>query len=171
MQEMITYVISYLLHNFPLVMLILALLLAILNLSNFAKKFSQYIFALPIGLSGIWGFVMHAFFPQLASAAIGWESSPFEFEVAIANLAIGISGLFASRGSRGYRAATATTVSIFLWGAALGHLYQMLAINNFNPGNAGSIFWTDILIPFTAWFALLLTEKEAKIDIPRYKDL
>ncbi len=35
----------------------------------------------------------------------------------------------------------------FLLGAAAGHVAQMITAHNFAPGNAGAIFYTDILIP------------------------
>ena len=43
--------------------------------------------------------------------------------------------------------------TIFLWGAAIGHMQNMLA-GNMAPGNAGVIFYTDILLPLVG-FALL----------------
>jgi hypothetical protein len=44
--------------------------------------------------------------------------------------------------------------AIFTLGAAAGHIHQMLAAHNFAPGNAGVIFYTDIIIPLIG-FALL----------------
>jgi len=43
---------------------------------------------------------------------------------------------------------------LFLLGAAGGHIYQIVNADNFAPGNAGVILYTDILIPLIA-FALL----------------
>ena len=43
---------------------------------------------------------------------------------------------------------------MFLWGAAAVHVWQMVTAGNFAPGNAGVIFWTDVLLP-VAGFALL----------------
>ncbi|TIP95117.1 MAG: hypothetical protein E5X61_42170, partial [Mesorhizobium sp.] len=44
--------------------------------------------------------------------------------------------------------------ALFLLGAATVHLYHMIVAGNFAPGNAGVIFYTDILIPLIG-FALL----------------
>jgi hypothetical protein len=35
----------------------------------------------------------------------------------------------------------------FLLGAAAGHIYPMIVAPNFEPGNAGVIFYTDVGIP------------------------
>jgi len=43
---------------------------------------------------------------------------------------------------------------LFLLAAAGGHIYQIVNADNFAPGNAGVILYTDILIPLIA-FALL----------------
>jgi hypothetical protein len=37
--------------------------------------------------------------------------------------------------------------SIFMLGAAIGHIRSMLAEQNFSPGNAGYVFWYDIAAP------------------------
>lgn len=43
--------------------------------------------------------------------------------------------------------ATIIVASIFLFGAAIGHVRQLVASHNRSPGNAGAILYTDILIP------------------------
>ena len=37
--------------------------------------------------------------------------------------------------------------SIFLVGAAAGHVKQMIVAKNFAPGNAGAVFLADVLVP------------------------
>jgi len=48
--------------------------------------------------------------------------------------------------------------AIFLLGAAAGHFYQMITAHNFAPGNAGVIFYMDIIIPLFG-FALLWLDR------------
>ena len=50
--------------------------------------------------------------------------------------------------------------SLFLLGAAGVHVYQMITTHNFAPGNAGVVFWTDILVPVIG-FVLLCLQKRA----------
>jgi hypothetical protein len=41
-----------------------------------------------------------------------------------------------------------------LWGAAAGHLREILATKNYSPGNAGVVLWTDILLPVIGFYFL-----------------
>jgi hypothetical protein len=47
----------------------------------------------------------------------------------------------------GFWLATIVVFSIFMLGAAVGHVRSMVAERNFAPGNAGFIFWYDLLAP------------------------
>ena len=148
MATLIRFVIS----EFPIIMTILALLLGAIH--SFRKKkravsdvFLSYLFLLAVGLTGLWGFIFHAFFAQIAAAFIGWANSPFQFEVAVANLGMGVVGVFGFRASKPYRIAGTIFTTCFLWGAAYGHIVQMFQGNNFAPGNAGLIFYNDLLLP------------------------
>jgi hypothetical protein len=49
----------------------------------------------------------------------------------------------------------------FLWGAAGVHIYQMIATRNFAPGNAGIIFYRDILAPIIGFIFLWLQRRLA----------
>ena len=40
--------------------------------------------------------------------------------------------------------------------AAAGHVYQMITAHNFAPGNAGIIFWSDVLLPLFGFARLWL---------------
>ncbi len=55
--------------------------------------------------------------------------------------------------------------SIFLLGAAGGHIYQMITAHNFAPGNAGVIFWTDILLPVIGFVLLWLSARSAGTEM------
>ena len=100
------------------------------------------ILLLPIGVTGLWAAVFHLFFPQIAAADIGWEVSPFQFEVGLADFAIGATACASFWRSLDFRAAAVLVSSIFLLGDAVGHVGQMIVARNFAPGNAG--------VPFTA---------------------
>ncbi len=51
--------------------------------------------------------------------------------------------------------------SLFLLGAAAGHLYQIAKTHNFAPGNSGAVLYSDILIP-VAGFVLLWLQSRIK---------
>ncbi|MDF2940222.1 MAG: hypothetical protein K0R66_864 [Gammaproteobacteria bacterium] len=163
MNQLIAQSTAFLLSHVPFVGLILAFIFgsfhALRRPDDKKEGYLAYLFLFTVGLTGIWGFIVHAFFPGIADKFIGWAYSPFEFEVAVANLGMGVAGLFAFRASYSFRLATIVFVSCFSWGAAIGHLYQMLAHHNFAAGNAGLIFYTDIIIPLLLWLLLPFSKR------------
>lgn len=147
--------ISYTLANFGLVMFVLALIIALidwpierlLKRATGAEVFFRWVILLALGITSIYACIMHSVFPKIAAESIGWEPSPFQFEVAMANFAIGVIAIAAFRAGYGFRLATVFAALILWWGAAVGHIYQMIVHHNFSVGNAGSWLWMDILVP------------------------
>ena len=100
-----------------------------------------------IGVGYLYNFIMHAFFGRLSASFIGWADSPFQFEVATASLGFAVVGFLAAFRSYDLRLAAIVGPSLFTLGAAAGHIREMVEHGNFAPGNAGVIFYMDILIP------------------------
>lgn len=112
-----------------------------------------------VGVPGIVGFSGHVFAADQVAESIGWpKGNPFQFEVGIANLSYGVLGIACSWIHGNFWTATVIGYSVFLWGAAIGHVRQMVQEKNFAPGNAGAVFWLDILVP-AALYVLLFTYK------------
>ena len=112
-----------------------------------------------VGVPGIVGASGHVFAADQVAESIGWpKGSPFQFEVGMANLSFGVLGIMCSWVTGDFWTATVVGFSVFLWGDAIGHVRQMVQEKNFNPGNAGTVFWMDILIP-AALYVLLFTYK------------
>jgi len=148
--------IGFLLSNFTLTLLVLGLAAALVAIAAGPKPVTQepaadalfaYFLLFSIGISYFYNFVMHVFFGDMAARFIGWENSPFQAEVGFASLGFAVVGFLAFRGSAGMRLAAILGPTFFLWGAAGGHVYQMVTAHNFAPGNAGVIFWSDIFLP------------------------
>jgi Family of unknown function (DUF6790) len=112
-----------------------------------------------IGVSYLYNFVVHTFFGEMTAKFIGWEQSPFQLEVGFASLGFAAVGFMAFWGGPGMRAAAVVGPACFLLGAAGGHIYQMVTAHNFAPGNAGAIFWTDIIIPIVGFVLLGLSAR------------
>ena len=51
----------------------------------------RYLFLFPLGVQGLWAFVGHVFFAEQSAASIGWATSPFQYEVGVANLGLGLA--------------------------------------------------------------------------------
>lgn len=109
-----------------------------------------------IGLTFLYNWVMHVFFGAEAAAWIGWADSPFQAEVGWASLGFAAVGFLAWKMGFEMRLAAVLGPACFLLGAAIGHVEQMVEAHDFAPGNAGIIFWTDILVPLLGAFLLWL---------------
>jgi hypothetical protein len=150
------------LSNFTLTFFVLGLLcsgasiaLQKMPLSNrdqvYEIVFKWYLF-FSIGAAFAYGFIGHVFFGALAAQFIGWAPSPFQLEVGFASLGFSILGFMAFAGNWNMRLAAVIASAVFLWGAAVGHIIQMIQFQNYTAGNAGIIFYTDSLLPvFSIW--------------------
>ena len=166
--------ITFLVENFAITLLVLGLLCSFVDLSlkqkplhkhQIIESFFAYFLLFGIGLTFLCNFVFHVFFAELSASAIGWENSPFQYEVGYASLGFAIAGIIAFKQNLSFRAATIIGPLFFLWGAAGGHVYQMITADNFAPGNAGSIFWWDIFMPIIA-FVLLYQQYKQERTVP-----
>lgn len=152
-------IITFLLTNFTLTFLAIA---AIATAISVARKGREHLpeaaiafyCLFGIGFTFLYNFVMHVFFGEMTAGFIGWADSPFQAEVGWASLGFAAVGFLAYKGGFEMRLAAVVGTACFLLGAAIGHMYQMVTAHNFAPGNAGVIFWSDILFP--AIGALLL---------------
>src|ERR1700726_3905640 len=117
----------------------------------------RYAFIFPVGLMGLWAALGHIVFPARVAQAIGWQTSPFQFEVGVANLGIGFAGLYAAFRSFEARLATNLVLACFLIGAGVGHIRDIITAGNFAPGNAGPILFTHLLTPTVIFLLLWLT--------------
>lgn len=152
------------LRNFSLTCIIAGLVAAAISLGvgrharkrGGAEELLAWFLLFAIGLDGLYNAVIHIFFGGMAARFIGWPDSPFQTEVGLANLAFGVLGLLGFRGSPGMRAAAVIAPSVFLLGAAGTHVWSMIQAGNYAPGNAGTIFYTDLAIPLIGALLLLL---------------
>lgn len=107
-----------------------------------------YLIVFCIGVSGLAGAYFHTFLAAQTAERIGWlAGNPFQFEVAMANLAVGIAGILCIwlRGS--FWLATVIIASIFIYGAAYGHFVQ-IAKGDHAPYNSGVFLYVnDMGIP------------------------
>ena len=159
---MIKAFIVFVLSNYSLTFLVIGLIFAFVAIFQATKPLTQAIVVekllawhvfWAIGVCYLYNFVMHGFFGKMSAAFIGWADSPFQFEVATASLGFAAVGFMAAFRSFDLRLAAIVGPGLFTLGAAAGHAYQMVTEHNFAPGNAGVIFYMDLVIPL---FGLLL---------------
>ena len=77
--------------------------------------FPLYLFGVGVAGSGIGGFFSHFFISDWVAESIGWPTgNPFQLEVGLANLAVGILGIVAMGRRDGFREATVIAVTVLV---------------------------------------------------------
>jgi hypothetical protein len=59
-----------------------------------AATYLLYMLVIYVGLMGLLTAYAHVFRPLQTSASIGWSTSPYEYEVGMADLTVGVLGIF-----------------------------------------------------------------------------
>jgi hypothetical protein len=138
-----------------------------------AGIFLLYMIFFNIGLGGLYAFMGHVFMPDMVAREIGWPTgSPFQFEIAIANLSYGILGVLCIWIRGKFWIAVVSGSLIFLWGAAYGHFVQMEK-GDTSPYNTGIFLYAgDIVIPLVIFLLMLyyfhlLKNENSVLAIPK----
>jgi hypothetical protein len=119
---------------------------------------------LGIGVSYVWGGIFHVFFPDLAASSIGWPNSPFQYEIGVADIAIGIAAIISFWRSREFKAAVVTYVALFSLGVAVGHVYQAVQASDYAANNFGLLLAVTIAEMIILPIALWRTSKNERLD-------
>ena len=101
-----------------------------------------------MGIYGTYSFLVHLLFGDFIAAQIGWVNSPFQYEVAYANLTIGILGfttVWLRR--RDYMLASMVAYGSWIFADGVGHVVSLLQSGNTAEYNTGTILFTDLLMP------------------------
>ena len=121
-----------------------------------------------IGCGQVVNFVMHSIFGDYAAKTIGWAQSPFQLELALSSLGIGVMAflLYSDRSAFRGKVALVIAIVIFGWGAALGHIYQMVVNHDYAVNNTGLLLYSAIGInaiglAFMLWHAWALRRATA----------
>jgi len=167
MEQFIRYILSNFTLSFFVVGLIFSAFALYRNRHRLTKSFViesifKYYCFWAHGVSWIYNAVMHTVFHTSAAEFIGWEDSPFQLEVGFASLGFGLIGLLALKKDFSLRLALVIGTSAFLWGAAGGHIYEIIAKENFAPGNAGIMLWSGLLMPVIGIVLLVLSHQVDK---------
>ena len=100
-----------------------------------AERLLDRLLLLPVGVGSVWGGFFHVAFPQMAAASIGWQDSPFQLEIGVADMAIGVTAIVAFWRSLDFNSAVVWYIVLFNIGVAIGHVRDAmagnLAANNF----------------------------------------
>ncbi|MFI7000551.1 DUF6790 family protein [Nocardia sp. NPDC050175] len=100
-----------------------------------------------LGLGSLWMTISFLTVPEVMATAIGFNSTPFQFEIAFANLGLAVMGFRAVSATARERITIGLGAGMFLWGALIGHVYQWFAHGDHAPGNTGGVLVYDLLFP------------------------
>ena len=174
MATIIKSTLTFVLSNFSLAFFVVSLVASLVAIARLPRPFppgavvEKLLFwhlLVALGFTYLYGAVCHLFFGAMAAAFIGWPDSPFQFEVGIANLAFAVMSFIAAFASLTARSITIVGSAVFLLGAAAGHIYQMVTTHNFAPGNAGVVFYTDLLLPLYGLVLIWLKGREPRTSM------
>lgn len=110
------------------------------------------------GLATIYSGALHAYAGAMVASSIGWQNSPFQYELGWFEIGYGLTALLSLWRGYQFRLAMTLPYSIFLLAAAAQHISQMQHQHNYAPNNAGLVLWLgDIAIPLVvlllSWMA------------------
>ncbi len=114
-----------------------------------------YALVVDVGVVGLpFGFVPHVFFPDATARMIGWPTgSPFQFEVGMHDGAWGVLGFLCIWIGGTFWLATGLGWSLFMLGAAYGHIRETVVNSDYAPYNFLTIFSDGFI---AVWLLLLL---------------
>ena len=125
------------------------------------EVFLSYLIFFNIGLVGFLGAYAHIFMAAEIAKSIGWApGSPFQFEVAMANLALGVLGFLAYWFRGLFWMATIISCATFLLGDFVGHLIEY-SHGDTAPNNIGYYIWiNDLFLPILYLLLLRIYMKQ-----------
>jgi uncharacterized protein DUF6790 len=136
---------------------ILSLIVAVIHLlrdhrtrttDRVAEVLLLWLLVINVGIGGLFGFIGHTVYADIAAASIGWPAgNPFQTEVAVANLAVGVLGILCYWFRDQFWLATVIGNAVWQLGDAVGHVRQIIVADNWSPNNAGSALYADVAVP------------------------
>ena len=158
---------------FQVVFVALAVIAASIHLASSPRRRSSgaaiaatylvYLLVIYVGLMGLLTAYAHVFRPIQTSASIGWSTSPYEYEVGMADLTVGVLGVLCVWLRGNFWLATAIANAVWLLGDAVGHLRQIVVQNNHAANNSGIFLVVEFTMPVLI-LILTLYERRATVS-------
>jgi hypothetical protein len=112
-----------------------------------AGTYLLYLLFFYVGLMGLLTAYAHVFRPVETSASIGWSTSPYEYEVGMADLTVGVLGVLCLKFRGNFWLAAAIANAVWLLGDAVGHVRQMTLNNDHAANNSGIFLVAEFIMP------------------------
>ena len=160
---------------FQMIFLVLALIAASIHLAlspqsrsskaAIAKTYLLHLLFIYVGLMGLLTAYAHVFRPIETSASIGWSTSPYEYEVGMADLTVGLLGVLCAWFRGNFWLATAIANAVWLLGDAIGHIQQITLNNNHAANNSGVFLIVEIIAPTLILFLVMYNHNATRRDL------
>jgi len=139
--------INFVLSNLPMFLFAAAFAFAgvLKTPARFTGRLLDWLLLLLVGVENVWSGVFHLAFPRFAASTIGWQPSPFQFEIGAADASLGIVAIISFWRSLDFKAAVICFVTLFYIGVASGHIYQALSEGNMSPNNFGLLLLLTVV--------------------------
>lgn len=118
-----------------------------------SEMFLKYALFFNVGCLFILGSAGQFMYAREISSCIGWSWSPFQYELAFSELALGILGLIAPIFFRQFWLATIISTAVWLVGASVVHLYYLVAMGDVSILNASFVIAWNLII--SVWLIAL----------------
>lgn len=139
---------------FMLTVTFIAIIIHVLLMKNrSAKKIVKvillYLLVIAVGLSALIAGAFHVFNGPATARMIGWEpGSPFQYEVGVADMALGLIAVLCVFFRGSFWLAAIIANSFFLLGCMAGHIRSMAESGNLAAYNIGpNIIISDLIMP------------------------
>lgn len=114
----------------------------------------RWMMTLPFGWMMVVSGFMHTVFAKSTAENIGWQRSPFQYELGFVCLGLGVSGIVSAYLSSDAWIPIAITTTSFLVFAGINHIIEMVRKKNFTPGNTLVLLY-DFGLPASIWPLLI----------------
>lgn len=161
---------------YPVIFFGLALISILIHLSRVKKRTTPkvievillWLLVWNIGVQGVFAGLFQVLTPDQIARDIGWPiGSPFEFELGMSNIGIGIAALMGLFWRGKYWLGPILINTIFIYGAAYGHFVQQAKGDHaaYNSGiflYVGDIIIPTIILVFTVLYYFLVLTRSKK---------
>lgn len=135
---MIERTIAFILSNLPAILFVGAFLMTVVTKSPayLPARLLDWLL-LSIGIAYAWAGFFHIVFPHIAASSIGWQVSPFQFEIGVADASIGVVAILSFWRSLDFKAPVVGYLTLFSIGVSFGHFREAIYAGNTSKDNFG----------------------------------
>ncbi|WP_405497211.1 DUF6790 family protein [Nocardia sp. NBC_00511] len=158
--------------SFPLIWILIAVVGALIRTRHSPSRaatletWQRWWAVAALGCGSLWMTFAFLTAPDVMATAIGFDRTPFQFEIAFANLGLAVMAFRAVSATARERITIGLGAGMFLWGAAIGHVYQWFAHGDHAPGNTGGVLVCDILFPAVMIILAVWSQRLARAERP-----